>query len=44
MRMKPKTYEDRARLVGGLRLLSRGRFFVDDEDIYPRLIGDHGAA
>ena len=44
MRMKPKAYEDRARLLGGLRLLSRGRFFVDDEDIYPRLIGDRGAA
>ena len=44
MRMKPKVYEDRARLMGGLRLLSCGRFFVDDDDIYPRLIGDHVAA
>ena len=44
MRMKPKVYQDRARLLGGLRLLSRGRFFVDGEDIYPRLIADRVAA
>ena len=44
MRMKPKAYEDRARLLGGLRLLSRGRFFVDGEDIYPQLIADRVAA
>ena len=44
LRMKPKTYEDRARLIGGLRLLSRARFFVDGEDIYPQLIGDRVAA
>ena len=42
--MKPKAYEDRARLLGGLRLLSRGRFFVDGEDIYPQLIADRVAA
>ena len=40
MRMKPRIYEDRARLIGGLRLMPRGRFFVDGEDIYPRLIAD----
>ena len=44
MRMRPRVYQDRARLLGGLRLLSRGRFFVDGEDIYPRLIGDRIAA
>jgi len=44
MRMKPRVYEDRARLVGGLRLLSRGRFFVDDDDIYPKLIAERVAA
>jgi len=44
MRMKPRVYEDRARLLGGLRLWPRGRFFVDGEDIYPRLIGDRVAA
>ncbi len=44
LRMKPKTYENRARLIGGLRLLSRARFFVDGEDIYPQLIADRVAA
>jgi hypothetical protein len=44
MRMKPKHYRDRARLIGGLRLLSHGRFFVDGEDIYPQLIADRVAA
>jgi len=44
MRMKPKLYAERARLLGGLRLLSRGRFFVDGEDIYPQLIADRVAA
>ncbi len=40
MRMKPRAYGDRARLLGGLRLLSHGRFFVDGEDIYPQLIAE----
>jgi len=44
MRMKPRAYQDRARVFGGLRLLSRGRFFVDGEDIYPQLIADRVAA
>jgi intracellular multiplication protein IcmJ len=44
LRMKPKAYEDRARLLGGLRLWPRGRFFVDGEDIYPQLIADRVAA
>ena len=44
MRMKPKAYQDRARLLGGLRLWPRGRFFVDGEDIYPQLIADRVAA
>jgi hypothetical protein len=44
MRMKPRVYQDRARLLGGLRLLSRGQFFVDGEDIYPQLIADRVAA
>src|SRR5271166_726635 len=39
MRAKRQVYADRARLLGGLRLWSRGRFFVGGEDIYPRLIG-----
>ena len=44
MRMKPRVYQDRARLLGGLRLWPRGRFFVDGEDIYPQLIADRVAA
>ena len=44
LRMKPKLYEDRARLIGGLRLMSSGRFFVDGEDIYPQLIAERVAA
>jgi intracellular multiplication protein IcmJ len=43
LRAKPKFYDDRARLLGGLRLLCRARFFVDGEDIYPRLIAGRGA-
>ena len=39
MRAKRQVYADRARLLGGLRLWPRGRFFVGGEDIYPRLIG-----
>jgi hypothetical protein len=38
MRAKPQAYENRGRLLGGLRLWSRGRFFVDGKDVYPRLI------
>jgi intracellular multiplication protein IcmJ len=43
LRAKPKFYEDRARLLGGLRLLCRARFIVDGEDIYPKLIAGRGA-
>ena len=38
MRARPNLYADRARRLGGLRLWSRGKFFVDGEDVYPRLI------
>ena len=44
MRMKPSLYADRARLIGGVRLLSHGRFFADGEDIYPQLLADRVAA
>jgi hypothetical protein len=44
MRAKRQVYADRARLLGGLRLWPRGRFFVAGEDIYRRLIADHGSA
>ncbi len=40
MRAKPKIYADRARLLGGLRLWPRGRFFMNGDDVYPRLIAD----
>ncbi|HEY1783150.1 MAG TPA: hypothetical protein VGG79_22480 [Roseiarcus sp.] len=38
MRAKPEVYTDRARLLGGVRLLSRAKLFVDGEDIYPGLL------
>jgi hypothetical protein len=38
LRMKPKAYANRAEALGGLRLWPRGRFLVDGEDVYPRLI------
>jgi intracellular multiplication protein IcmJ len=44
MRAKPNLYADRARRLGGVRLWSRGRFFVDGEDVYPRLIAGGAAA
>ena len=44
MRAKPNLYADRARRLGGVRLWSRGRFFVDGEDVYPRLIAGDVAA
>ena len=33
-----------AELLAGLRLLPRGRFFVDDRDIYPQVVGTWSAA
>jgi hypothetical protein len=44
MRARPNLYADRARRLGGLRLWSRGKFFVDGEDVYPRLIAGGDAA
>jgi intracellular multiplication protein IcmJ len=44
MRAKPNLYADRARRLGGVRLWPRGRFFVDGEDVYPRLIAGGAAA
>jgi intracellular multiplication protein IcmJ len=38
MRAQPNLYADRARRLGGLRLWPRGKFFVDGEDVYPRLV------
>jgi intracellular multiplication protein IcmJ len=44
LRAKPNLYAARARRLGGLRLWSRGKFFVDGEDVYPRLIAGVAAA
>ena len=44
MRAKPNLYADRARRLGGLRLWSRGKFFIDGEDVYPRLVASGVAA
>jgi len=44
MRARPNLYADRARRLGGLRLWSRGKFFVNGEDVYPRLIAGGVAA
>ena len=44
MRAKADLYADRARRLGGLRLWSLGKFFVDGEDVYPRLIAGNVTA
>jgi intracellular multiplication protein IcmJ len=44
MRARPQVYANRARLFGGLRLWPRGRFFVDGEDVYLRLLMNRVAA
>jgi intracellular multiplication protein IcmJ len=44
MRAKPDLYAERGTRLGGLRLWSRGKFFVDGEDVYPRLIAGSVAA
>jgi hypothetical protein len=36
--VSPSSYARRHELLGGARLLSLGRFFVDGRDIYPRLL------
>jgi hypothetical protein len=36
--LSPGSYARRSELLGGVRLLSLGRFFVDGRDIYPRLL------
>ena len=44
MRMKPKTLRGSRPVARRPAALSRGRFFVDGEDIYPQLIADRVAA
>jgi hypothetical protein len=36
--VSPTSYARRHELLGGARLLSLGRFFVDGRDVYPRLL------
>jgi intracellular multiplication protein IcmJ len=36
--LDPAAYERRASLLGGTRLLPRGRFYRDGQDVYPRLL------
>lgn len=40
--MSPSTYARRHELLGGVRLLPLGRFFVDGRDVYPRLLAATG--
>jgi intracellular multiplication protein IcmJ len=44
MRAKPDLYAERGTRLGALRLWSRGKFFVNGEDVYPRLIAGSVAA
>jgi len=36
--LDPAAYEHRASLLGGTRLLPRGRFYRDGQDVYPQLL------
>jgi intracellular multiplication protein IcmJ len=40
--ISPSTYAHRHELLGGVRLLPLGRFFVDGRDVYPRLLAATG--
>jgi hypothetical protein len=40
--VSPSSYARRHELLGGARLLSLGRFFVDGRDVYPRLLAATG--
>ena len=39
LELSPAAYLRRGELLDGLRLLPLGRFFADDEDIYPDIVG-----
>ena len=39
LELSPAAYSRRAELLEGLRLLPLGRFFEDDEDVYPEIVG-----
>ena len=36
--MPPSAYRERAKLLGGLRLLPLGRFFLGHKDVYPEVV------
>jgi hypothetical protein len=38
LRLSPAVHARRAALLGGIRLLPLGRFFVEGEDVYPRIV------
>jgi len=38
--LRPATYAERYRLLGGIRIMAAGQFFVDGEDIYPQILDD----
>ena len=38
--MRPASYTERHRLLGGIRVLAVGRFFVEQEDIYPEILDE----
>jgi hypothetical protein len=38
LRLSPSAYARRGALLAGVRLLPRGRYFRDGEDIYPQLL------
>jgi hypothetical protein len=40
--VSPSSYARRHELLGGIRLLPLGRFFVDGRDVYPRLLAATG--
>lgn len=40
LELSPAAYGRRGELLEGLRLLPLGRFFEDDQDVYPEIVGD----
>jgi intracellular multiplication protein IcmJ len=37
-RLSPSAYANRAKLLGGVRLLPLGRFYAGNEDVYPEIV------
>jgi hypothetical protein len=38
-RLSPTAYANRAKLLGGVRLLPLGRFYAGNKDVYPEIVG-----